>query len=50
MSQENVEVVRASLQAWNAEDMDALRELYHPDAIAPRLRVGRSQAPQTELP
>jgi hypothetical protein len=25
MSQENVEVVRAANQAWNAEDMDAVR-------------------------
>jgi ketosteroid isomerase-like protein len=31
MSQENVEIVRAGLQAWNAEDMDALRELYDPE-------------------
>src|SRR5437764_13584885 len=33
MSQENVEVVRAAFDAWNAGDMDALRQLYHPDAI-----------------
>ena len=33
MSQENVEVVRALFEAWNAGDMDAFRELYHPDAI-----------------
>ena len=33
MSQENVEVVRAAFEAWNAGDMDAVRELYHPDAI-----------------
>jgi len=33
MSRENVEVVRAGLAAWNAGDMDALRELYHPDVI-----------------
>ena len=33
MSQENVEIVRASFEAWNAGDMDAYRELYHPDAI-----------------
>ena len=32
MSQENVEVVRAGLRAWNAGDMGALRELYDPDA------------------
>ena len=34
MSQENVEVAKASFEAWNAGDMDALRELYHPDVIA----------------
>src|SRR5918994_2750192 len=33
MSQENVEVVRAGFAAWNAGDMDALRETYDPDAI-----------------
>ena len=33
MSQENVEIVRASFEAWNAGDMDALRELYDPDVI-----------------
>jgi ketosteroid isomerase-like protein len=33
MSQENVEIVRAAIAAWNAGDMDAVRELYHPDAI-----------------
>jgi ketosteroid isomerase-like protein len=31
MSQENVEIVRAVFAAWNAGDMDALRELYDPD-------------------
>ena len=30
MSQENVDLVRASLEAWNTEDMDALREFYDP--------------------
>jgi ketosteroid isomerase-like protein len=34
MSQENVEIVQAAFEAWNAGDMDALRELYHPDAIS----------------
>ena len=34
MSQENVEVVRARYEAWNAGDMDAFRELYDPDVIA----------------
>jgi ketosteroid isomerase-like protein len=33
MSQENVEAVRATFEAWNAGDMDALREPLHPDAI-----------------
>jgi ketosteroid isomerase-like protein len=33
MSQENVEVVKAGFDAWNAGDMDAVREVYHPDAI-----------------
>ena len=33
MSQENVEVVKASVAAWNAGDTDALRELFDPDAI-----------------
>ena len=33
MSQENVEVVRRTYEAWNAGDMDALREVYDPDVI-----------------
>ena len=33
MSRENVEIVRAGIEAWNAGDMDALRETYDPDAI-----------------
>jgi ketosteroid isomerase-like protein len=33
MSQENVELVRAVFKAWNAGDMDALRELYDSDII-----------------
>jgi ketosteroid isomerase-like protein len=33
VSQEIVEVVRASFEAWNTGDMDALRELYDPDVI-----------------
>src|SRR5690348_8027211 len=28
MSQENVEIVRAAFEAWNAGDMDALRMMY----------------------
>src|SRR5947208_7290103 len=33
MSQEKVEIVRAGLEAWNAGDMDALRETYDPGII-----------------
>jgi hypothetical protein len=35
MLHENVELVRSAIDAYNREDwdMDALRELYHPDAI-----------------
>jgi ketosteroid isomerase-like protein len=33
MSQENVEIVRASNQAWNDGDMDAFRELLDPHVI-----------------
>jgi ketosteroid isomerase-like protein len=31
MSQQDVEVVRAAFEAWNAGDMDAARELHDPD-------------------
>ena len=33
MSQENVEIMRASFEAWNAGDMDAFREQYDPDVL-----------------
>jgi ketosteroid isomerase-like protein len=33
MSQESVAVVRAGFEAWNAGDMDAFRDLHHPDVI-----------------
>jgi ketosteroid isomerase-like protein len=33
MSQENVEIMRASFAAWNAGDMDAFRAVYDPDVI-----------------
>ena len=33
MSQENVEIVRAVFETWNAGDMDALRALLDPDVI-----------------
>jgi ketosteroid isomerase-like protein len=34
VSQENVDVVEAFFEAWNAGDMTAVRELYHPDVVA----------------
>ena len=33
MSQENVEIVRKMIEAWNAGDMDAFRDLYDPHII-----------------
>jgi ketosteroid isomerase-like protein len=33
MSQENVEIVQSSGAAWNAGDMDAVRESLDPDVI-----------------
>jgi ketosteroid isomerase-like protein len=33
MSEENVEIVRDYLRAWNAGDMEGVRELYDPDAV-----------------
>ena len=33
MSQENVEIVRAGFEAWNAGDLDAVRDLFHPDVV-----------------
>ncbi len=52
MSQENVEIVRASNQAWNDGDMDAFRELLDPHVIVrtvgnwpePGPHVGRDAA------
>jgi ketosteroid isomerase-like protein len=52
MSQENVEIVRAFFEVWNAGDMDAFRELYDPDVIVrtvadwpePGPHVGREAA------
>jgi ketosteroid isomerase-like protein len=34
MSQENVEIIRAGFAAWNAGDMEAVREMHHPSVIA----------------
>jgi ketosteroid isomerase-like protein len=36
MSQENVEVVRAAYEMWNAGDMVSLRERYDPDVLIVR--------------
>jgi ketosteroid isomerase-like protein len=33
VSHQNVDVIRAGIEAWNAGDMDALRELYDPNII-----------------
>ena len=33
MSEENVEIARKAIEAWNARDMDGLRDLYDPDAV-----------------
>jgi len=33
MSQQNVEVVKAAFDAWNAGDMDRLRDMYNPDIV-----------------
>jgi ketosteroid isomerase-like protein len=33
MSQENVEVAKAAIEAWNARDMDAFRDLCDPDIV-----------------
>ena len=33
MSEENIEVVREAIEAWNARDMERLRDVYDPDAI-----------------
>ena len=34
MSQENVEIIRAAYDAWNAGDTDTVRDLHHPKVIA----------------
>src|SRR4051794_219692 len=33
MSQENVEIMRAGMEAWNAGDMDAVRATYAEDVV-----------------
>ena len=39
MSQENVAHIKAAFEAWNAGDMDALREIHDPDVVL-RMPVG----------
>ncbi len=43
MSQENVEIVRANFEAWNAGDMDALRERFDRD-VTMRMPEGWPEA------
>jgi ketosteroid isomerase-like protein len=45
MSQENVKIVRAVFEAWNAGDMDAVRDLLDPDVI---MRPGLESWPEYE--
>jgi ketosteroid isomerase-like protein len=33
MSKENVKIVKAGFEAWNAGNMDAFRELFDPDVV-----------------
>ena len=33
MSQENVEIMRAAFEAWNAGDMEALFAHFHPELV-----------------
>ncbi|MEX2252775.1 MAG: nuclear transport factor 2 family protein [Thermoleophilaceae bacterium] len=46
MSDENIEVVRKTIEAWNAGDMDRLQQFYDPDAV---LRL-YADAPEGGLP
>src|SRR6476659_6850133 len=49
MSQENVEIVRRAYGAWNAGDMDALRDLYDPGAIIVRQLEGWPEGPDASV-
>jgi ketosteroid isomerase-like protein len=46
MSQENVETVRRSYEAWNAGAMDALRECYDPSAVMVIGSEGQPEEPE----
>ena len=45
MSQENVEIVRNAVEAWNAGDMDAISDGLHPNVIATPLEGWPEQGP-----
>jgi ketosteroid isomerase-like protein len=45
MSQENVEIVRAATEAWNAGNMAALRDLYDPHIIVRPFDAWPEQGP-----
>ena len=45
MSQENVEIMRAGIEAWNAKDWDALRAFYDPDLILRGTKEWPEQGP-----
>jgi ketosteroid isomerase-like protein len=45
MSQENVEIVRAAVEAWNTADMDAVSEGLDPDVMARALEGWPEQGP-----
>src|SRR6476646_913807 len=49
MSQENVEIVRRAYEAWNAGNMDALRDLYDPGAIIVRQLEGWPEGPDPSV-
>lgn len=43
MSDENIAVAKAAIEAWNTRDMDRLREIYDPDAV---MRYARGAWPE----
>ena len=45
MSQENVEIVRSYFEAWNAGDMQVVRELHDPDVIFRTVKDWPEQGP-----
>jgi ketosteroid isomerase-like protein len=45
MSEENVEIVRATFEAWNAGDMDAFRELHDPEVIVQTVKNWPERGP-----